>query len=49
MWQREWESFAGMEAAYQKFGGDPESNALTDVPSAIIDDSVELFIVATDV
>jgi hypothetical protein len=49
VWEREWESFAAMEAAYEGSGGDPESKALMDVPSAIIDDSVELFTVATDV
>jgi len=47
VWEREWESFAAMEAAYEKFGGDPESEALGDVPSATIDGSVELFSVAT--
>ena len=49
VWEREWDSFAAMEAAYEKSGGDPETMALQDVPSAIVDDSVELFIVATDV
>jgi len=49
VWEREWDSFAAMEAAYEKNIGDPESKALGDVPSAIVDDSVELFIVATDV
>jgi hypothetical protein len=49
VWEREWDSFAAMEAAYEKYGGDPETNALRDVLSAIVDDSVELFTVATDV
>ena len=49
VWQREWDSFAAMEAAYEKSFGDPEWQALRDVPSAIVDDSVELFFVATDV
>jgi len=49
VWGREWDSFAAMEAAYEKSMGDPETQALADVPSAIIDDSLELYIVATDV
>ena len=46
VWEREWDSFAAMEDAYEKSGGDAETKALQDVPSAIIDDSVELFVVA---
>jgi len=49
VWEREWESSAAMEAAYEKSFGDPEVKALDEVPSAIVDDSVELFIVDTDV
>ena len=49
VWEREWDSFAAMEAAYEKSGGDPESKALLDGPSPVVDESLELFRVATEV
>jgi hypothetical protein len=45
VWEREWDSFAAMEAAYEKSGGDPETQALGDVPSAVVDERIELYVV----
>ena len=47
--EREWESFAAMEAAYEKSNRDPESKVLLDAPSPVVDESLELFMVAIDV
>ncbi len=44
VWEREWESFAAMEEAYERSTTDPEQPQLLKVPSAIVHDQVEIFI-----
>lgn len=44
VWEREWESFAAMEEAYERTRADPAKPQLSKVPSAILHDQVEIFI-----
>lgn len=45
VWERDWESFAAMETAYEKQGADPEAQELAKVPSMITSNYFELFII----
>ena len=45
VWEREWESMATMEAAYGKAGADPGPRSIADVPSAIVAEKIELYVV----
>jgi hypothetical protein len=43
IWEREWESFTAMEAAYAKFRGDSEFRELADAPSVIVSERIEYY------
>jgi hypothetical protein len=44
VWEREWESFSVMEAAYTKMGGDPDVQALSDADSPLASaDRIEFY------
>jgi len=43
VWERDWESYAAMEAAYEKLFADPEAQELFEIPSAIVDECIELY------
>lgn len=42
IWEREWESMAAMESAYESMMDDDEVDEMAGVPSAIVEDRVEL-------
>ncbi len=45
VWERDWEGFAAMEAAYEKEWADPEAQELFGIPSAIVDECIELYVI----
>jgi len=47
VWERDWESFAAMEAAYEKMGTDPESQELSKLPTAKTSEHIELYIIVS--
>jgi hypothetical protein len=46
VWEREWESLAAMESAYERGGRDPEAQALSSKPDGAISNRIEFYIVA---
>ncbi len=44
IWEREWDSLAAMEDAYTRLGSDPESKQLSSVPSMVLDDQMEIYL-----
>ena len=47
VWERDWESFAVMEAAYEKSSADPEIQELSKTPSGIASESIELCLIVS--
>jgi hypothetical protein len=45
VWEREWESLSAMEAAYGKEDGDPDFEAMSDIPSPVASQRIELYYV----
>ena len=45
IWERDWESFAAMEAAYEKSSADPETQELQKIPSGTTGECAELFFI----
>jgi hypothetical protein len=45
VWEREWESFAAMESAYERGSQDPEARALSSKPDGAISNRIEFYIV----
>ena len=46
MWERDWESMAALEAAYERSGADPEQQELGDQPSPVVSENAEIVMAA---
>jgi hypothetical protein len=47
IWEREWDSFAEMESAYEKLGADPETQEARDMATTKTSEKMEILLVAS--
>jgi len=47
VWERDWESLAAMEAAYEREGADPETQEVNKLPSGVAGAHFELFMIVS--